>query len=201
MHPLFYFALGTMSCVVMTATANASSYRIQGQPAHRAVLKQHHRHTAALPKSRHDHHRSSMAGMASYYGSEFGIAIRVWFTHQSKCYDRRPSFPPVRHQGACNKPEQRSLRGGYHQRPRAVRWRPRHRRVVWSGWRHRHEGRRCCPRKPRGRALAAGFYAQRLCGIAGSNGAGSFRHGLHHDQGAVPQIGIFLLLAGCEEAV
>jgi hypothetical protein len=60
-----------------------------------------------------------------------GIAIRVRFTHQSECYDRRPSG-----------------------RPRAVRWQPRHRRVVWSGWRHRHERRRCCPRKPRDRALA-----------------------------------------------
>lgn len=73
MRHLFYFALGAMSCVVITATANASSYRIhEGQHAHRAVLKQHHRHAAALPNSRYDHHRSSMAGMASYYGSELG---------------------------------------------------------------------------------------------------------------------------------
>ena len=73
MHPLFYFALGAMSCVVMAATANASSYRAhEGHHAHRAVLKQDHRHAAALPKSRYDHHRSSMAGMASYYASESG---------------------------------------------------------------------------------------------------------------------------------
>ena len=73
MHPLFYFALGAISCVAMTATANASSYRAhEGHHAHRAVLKQDHRHAAALPKSRYDHHRSSMAGMASYYGSESG---------------------------------------------------------------------------------------------------------------------------------
>ena len=72
MRHLFYFALGAMSCVVITATANASSYRIhEGQHAHRAVLKQHHRHAAALPNSRYDHHRSSMAGMALYYGGEF----------------------------------------------------------------------------------------------------------------------------------
>jgi rare lipoprotein A len=73
MQPLFYFALGAMSCAAMTATANASTYRIhEAQHAHRAVLKQHHRHTAALPMSRYDHHRSSMVGMASYYGSESG---------------------------------------------------------------------------------------------------------------------------------
>jgi rare lipoprotein A len=73
MQPIFCFALGVMSFAMISTTANASAYRIHtGHDAHRAVLKQHHRHTAALSKSRHDHHRSSMAGMASYYGSESG---------------------------------------------------------------------------------------------------------------------------------
>jgi len=73
MHPLFYFALGAMSCAAMTANANASSYRIhEGHHAHRTVLKQHHQHAAAQSKSHYANHRSSMAGMASYYGSESG---------------------------------------------------------------------------------------------------------------------------------
>ena len=73
MHPLFYFALGAMSCAAMTANANASSYRIhEGHQAHRAAQKQHHQHVAAQSKSHYANHRSSMAGMASYYGSESG---------------------------------------------------------------------------------------------------------------------------------
>jgi len=47
----------------------------------------------------------------------------------------------------------------------------------------------------------AGFYAQRFCGIAGSNGAGGFRHCSHDDHGLATQFGCFLLLTRSEKAV
>ena len=114
MQSLFCFALGVMAFAMISTTANAATYRIhKGHDAHRAVLK-HHRPYAALPTSRHADHHGSMVGMASYYGNEFWIAIRVGCTHQPECYDGGPSFPSVWHQGARNKQEQRPLRGGYH---------------------------------------------------------------------------------------
>jgi rare lipoprotein A len=70
MSTLFYFALGGMSFGLMTANANASSYRVhEGERSHRAGLK--HQRYGDLPKSHYPGH-SSMAGMASYYGSESG---------------------------------------------------------------------------------------------------------------------------------
>jgi rare lipoprotein A len=69
MQPFFYFALGAVSIGIMTATANASSHRVhEGQHSHRTGIKHH----SELPKSRSPGHSSSMAGMASYYGSESG---------------------------------------------------------------------------------------------------------------------------------
>jgi hypothetical protein len=47
----------------------------------------------------------------------------------------------------------------------------------------------------------AGFYAQGLRGVAGSDGAGGFRHSLHDYHRPVPQRGSFLLLARSEKAV
>lgn len=87
---------------------------------------------------------SSQSGMASYYGSEFGLADGFRRTLQPECHDGRASQPAVRYQGARHQQAQRPLRRCHHQRPRSVHSRSHHRPVNGGGRRHRHEivGRR-----------------------------------------------------------